>query len=39
MPTRALPVESAWQGIESILQEMIERFDLRTDRRLEFGVE
>src|SRR5947209_2929065 len=39
MPTRALSVESAWQGIESILQEMIERFDLGTDRCLEFGVE
>ena len=38
-PNRALSVESAWQGIESILQEMIERFDLGTDRCLEFGVE
>jgi hypothetical protein len=39
VPTRTLPVKSAWQGIETILAEMIERFDIGTDRCLEFGVE
>src|SRR4051812_32676884 len=39
MPERVLPLVSAWQGIESILAEMIERFNIGTDRCLEFGVE
>jgi hypothetical protein len=39
VPTRTLPVKSAWQGIESILAEMIQRFDIGTHRCLEFGVE
>jgi hypothetical protein len=30
---------TAWQGIESILGDLIERFGLRTDSCLEFGVE
>jgi Methyltransferase domain len=38
-PTRILEVDSAWKGIESILADLIERFRLRTNRCLEFGVE
>ena len=30
---------TAWEGIENILAELIERFHLNTDRCLEFGVE
>jgi hypothetical protein len=39
LPTRVLPVESAWRGIESILEEIISRFDIGNSRALEFGVE
>jgi hypothetical protein len=39
IPSRTLPVVSAWKGIESILADIIERFDLGTDSCLEFGVE
>jgi hypothetical protein len=39
LPKRVLQVESAWQGIESILAEIITKFDIGTDRSLEFGVE
>jgi hypothetical protein len=38
-PPRSLPVASAWQGIESILGDIIERLHVGTDRCLEFGVE
>ena len=38
-PPRCLPISSAWMGIETILGDLIERFDLRTERCLEFGVE
>jgi hypothetical protein len=38
-PARILAVESAWQGIESILPDIIERFQIKTGRCLEFGVE
>src|SRR5947208_8289568 len=38
-PTRNLPVISAWEGIQNILSDLIERFDIKTDRCLEFGVE
>jgi Methyltransferase domain len=38
-PERVLPVLSAWKGIESILSDLIERFDIKTQRCLEFGVE
>lgn len=38
-PSRCLPVSSAWRGIESILGDLIERFQIRTERCLEFGVE
>jgi predicted O-methyltransferase YrrM len=36
---RMLPIQSAWKGIESILSDIIERFQIKTDRCLEFGVE
>ena len=38
-PARTLPVVSAWTGIDSILADIIDRFQLGTDRCLEFGVE
>jgi predicted O-methyltransferase YrrM len=39
MPSRVLPVTTAWKGIESVLADVIRRFDLKTQRCLEFGVE
>jgi hypothetical protein len=39
LPPRVLPVNSAWKGIESILSDLIARFDIGTGRCLEFGVE
>jgi len=39
MPERLLRVESAWKGIESILADLIEHFQIGRDRCLEFGVE
>ena len=36
---RTLPIPSAWKGIESILSDIIERFQIKTNRCLEFGVE
>jgi hypothetical protein len=39
LPPRVLPVESAWKGIESVLSDLISRFNIGTSRSLEFGVE
>ncbi len=39
LPSRTLPVVSAWKGIESILADILERFQIGTERCLEFGVE
>jgi hypothetical protein len=39
LPPRVLPVATAWKGIESILGDIIQRFGVRTQRCLEFGVE
>jgi hypothetical protein len=39
LPPRVLEVPSAWKGIESILAELIARFDVSTGTCLEFGVE
>jgi hypothetical protein len=39
LPPRVLPVESAWKGIESILSDLITRFNIGTSKCLEFGVE
>jgi hypothetical protein len=39
LPPRILPVVTAWKGIESILGDIIRKFDLGTHRCLEFGVE
>ncbi|ADW70312.1 class I SAM-dependent methyltransferase [Granulicella tundricola] len=39
MPPRHLDRKSAWEGLESILLDIIRRFELKTDRCLEFGVE
>ncbi len=38
-PARTLPVVSAWDGIQDILADLIERFKVDTRRCLEFGVE
>jgi hypothetical protein len=39
LPPRTLPVVTAWKGIESVLGDLIRRFDVGTHRCLEFGVE
>ena len=38
-PAHGLETVSAWKGIEDILADLIQRFNLGTDRCLEFGVE
>jgi len=39
-PSRHLEVAtSAWQGIETILSDLVQRFKISTERCLEFGVE
>ena len=38
-PAHGVNIISAWKGIENILADMIERFDLPRERCLEFGVE
>jgi hypothetical protein len=38
-PARRLEVISAWEGIQNILADLIDRFHIKTDRCLEFGVE
>jgi hypothetical protein len=39
LPERILPVFSAWQGLESVLSDLITRFNIGNKRCLEFGVE
>jgi hypothetical protein len=39
LPSRILPIDSAWNGIEIILGDILQRFNLGNDRCLEFGVE
>jgi hypothetical protein len=39
LPSRVLPVVTAWKGIESVLGDLIQRFDIGTQSCLEFGVE
>jgi len=39
LPPRVLPVPTAWKGIESVLDDLIQTFHIGTDRCLEFGVE
>jgi hypothetical protein len=38
-PSRVLSPATAWEGIESILADLIRRFSVRTESCLEFGVE
>jgi hypothetical protein len=38
-PTRTLDVDSAWKGIEVLLPEILDRFNVGRERCLEFGVE
>jgi hypothetical protein len=39
LPPRVLSPPTAWQGIESILEDIIQRFDIGRRNCLEFGVE
>ena len=39
LPPRVLAPATAWKGIESVLGDLIQRFDVKTRRCLEFGVE
>lgn len=39
MPSRVVPVTSAWEGIESVLADLIAKFGIGSGRCLEFGVE
>ena len=39
LPARVLSVNTAWKGIESVLGDLIARFDVGRRRCLEFGVE
>jgi hypothetical protein len=39
LPQRVLPVATAWKGIESVLGDLMRRFNVGTHRCLEFGVE
>lgn len=39
LPARMVSVPSAWKGIESVLEDVIQRFNISTQRCLEFGVE
>ena len=38
-PPVMLAVESAWKGLELIIQDIVDRFDLDGDKCIEFGVE
>ena len=38
-PKNILDVPSAWRGLESIIGDILERFDVKRTRALEFGVE
>ena len=39
LPPRVLSVNTAWKGVESVLGDLIQRFDVGRRRCLEFGVE
>lgn len=39
LPPRTLQAVSAWKGIESILADILQRFQIETGKCLEFGVE
>jgi len=39
LPPRVLPVFSTWTGIESILGDILRRFEIGREKCLEFGVE
>ena len=38
-PPRLIDVPSAWRGLESIIGDIVERFTIKQDKALEFGVE
>ena len=38
-PSNLIDVPSAWRGLELILSDIMERFNVRGDKALEFGVE
>jgi len=39
LPKRLLPEQSAWMGLESILDDLIKRYNVENSLALEFGVE
>jgi hypothetical protein len=38
-PEKMLEIVSAWKGLEMIVEDIIDQFDLKRDRCIEFGVE
>jgi hypothetical protein len=38
-PTHTLPINSAWKGLELIIEDILNRFDIKRDSCIEFGVE
>lgn len=38
-PARLLAVDTAWTGLESIIEDILDRFEIKRDRCIEFGVE
>lgn len=38
-PTRLLAVDTAWSGLELIIEDILDRFEIKRDRCIEFGVE
>jgi hypothetical protein len=38
-PARMIEVDTAWKGLELIIEDILDRFDIKRDRCIEFGVE
>ncbi len=39
MPENILHVSSAWKGLEMIIEDILDRFDIKRDKCIEFGTE
>ncbi len=39
IPEKMIPVETAWKGLELIIEDILIRFDIKRNRCIEFGVE
>jgi len=39
MPEKMLAVDTAWTGLELIIEDILDRFEIKRDRCIEFGVE